>query len=277
MDFSIASYSFHRLLRDGRQDMFRYIQDCKDLGCAWLDPWNGHLEPLIAESEALKAAGALTETFSAAGLAYVAQVRAAADAAGLPFACLAVDGAHLYDPVPQQRRVLRAAAYRWLEVAVRLGAAQLRIDTGGTEDLPAEQFDIIVEGYHDLIARARPHHLHIVLENHWGASRRAANVVRILQAVPALGLLFDSNNFIPEEQEASWHLCAPFARAVHIKTFAFDADGNDPTVDIPQVVRLLVQHGYQGCWGIESVPRDGDEYGAVTKTMALIRRALATA
>lgn len=33
MDFSIASYSFHRLLEAGKQDMFSSITDCNALGC----------------------------------------------------------------------------------------------------------------------------------------------------------------------------------------------------------------------------------------------------
>ena len=30
MKFSVASYSFHRELESGRQDMFKYITDCKE-------------------------------------------------------------------------------------------------------------------------------------------------------------------------------------------------------------------------------------------------------
>ena len=43
MELSICSYSFHRLLAAGKQDIVRYIADCKELGCTQLDPWNGHL------------------------------------------------------------------------------------------------------------------------------------------------------------------------------------------------------------------------------------------
>ena len=33
MELGICSFSFHRLLAAGQQDIFRYIQDCKELGC----------------------------------------------------------------------------------------------------------------------------------------------------------------------------------------------------------------------------------------------------
>ncbi len=275
MDFSIASYSFHRLLEAGKQDVFKYIADCKDYGCALLDLWNGHLVELIAEDEAIKTGpNPLQTSFSEAGLAYVGRVKVASDAAGIPFGCLAVDGAHIYEPTAEARQINRAAAYRWLDVAERLKAAQMRIDSGGTEDLPAEQFAIIVEGLQDVVNRGREMGIEIVIENHWGASRVAENVVKMLNAVNGLGLLFDTHNFVKGDQERSWPLCAKYARAVHIKTFEFDDSGSDPSVNIQKAIRILLDAGYKGCWGIESVPRDGDEYGAVHKTMALIRRSV---
>ena len=53
MKLGICSYSFHRLLAAGRQDIFQFIKDCKRLGCTQLDPWNGHLPALRAADKAL--------------------------------------------------------------------------------------------------------------------------------------------------------------------------------------------------------------------------------
>ena len=47
-----------------------------------------------------------------------------------------------------------------------------------------------------------------------------------------------------------------------------------PLSDLAKAIQLLAAAGYNGAWGVESVPRDGDEYGAVEKTFALIRRTL---
>jgi sugar phosphate isomerase/epimerase len=275
MEFSIASYSFHRLLQAGKQDMFQYITDSKELGAAQLDPWNGHLV-VIKDEDTIHKGGRDPENaqFSAASDAYIEQVRAAADAAGLPFGCLAVDGAHIYEADLDKRRANRASAYRWLDVAAKLGAQQVRIDCGGPEAMPDDVFEIIIDGYNDVIKRAGDMGLEIVIENHWGPSKIPENVIKILNAIDGLCLLLDSNNWAEGRREDGWRLCAPYARSVHIKTWEFDADGNDPTVDIPRIVRLLVDTGYDGVWGIESTPRDGDEYGAVKKTAALIARAL---
>ena len=47
------------------------------------------------------------------------------------------------------------------------------------------------------------------------------------------------------------------------------------SMNVPGVVKLLVETGYKGCWGVESVPREGDEYEAAHKTIDLIRKTLA--
>lgn len=273
MEIGICSYSFHRLLEAGEQDVFKYITDCKELGATQLDPWHKHLAPL-ADDDWKAAADPADVSLSADEEAYLDRVAGAAREAGLPFGCIAVDGAHIYEPTPEARRANRAFAYKWLDVAARLGAPQVRVDAGSTAELPDDDFGIIVEGYDDLVARGRDRGIEIIMENHWGSTRVPENVVRILEAVDGLGLLFDTNNWAEGAQGRGWELCAKYATATHVKTFAFDAEGNEPSVDIPRAMRILVDAGYDGCWGIESCPREIDEYEGVRKTVALIKRVL---
>jgi sugar phosphate isomerase/epimerase len=275
MELSICSYSFHRLLEAGQQDVFQYINDCQALGCTQLDLWNGHL-PSLLDDEARSPASFTPDytQLSAAELDYLARIKAAADSAGLPFGCLAVDGAHIYEDSPEKRQANQIKAHRWLNIAEQLSAQQIRIDSGGPPEMPDEVLEVIVTGYNDLIPRADEKGIEIVIENHWGASRVPENVVRMLDAVPGLGLLFDSGNWPEGMRETGWMICARYARATHLKMYAFDADGNETTVDIPRVMHILQETGYQGSWGIESVPRQGDEVEAAKKSIALVRRVL---
>lgn len=275
MELSICSYSFHRMLEAGQQDVFQYIRDCRDLGCTQLDLWNGHLPSLLDDES--RSPSSFTPEYaqlSAAELDYLAQIKATADREGLPFGCLAVDGAHIYESGPEARRAQRIKAYRWLNIAEQLGAGQIRIDSGGPAEMPDDVLEIIVAGYNDLIPRAREKGIEVVIENHWGASRIPENVVRILEAVPELGLLFDTGNWPEGMRETGWAQCACYARATHIKTLAFDDEGNETTMDIPRVMGYLQETGYRGSWGIESVPRQGDEIEAARKSVALLRRLL---
>lgn len=271
IEIAICSYSFHRLLAAGKQDIFQYIKDCKSLGCTQLDPWNAHLvhpDDRQAVGHDPRESGHLVPP----DREYVRRIKAAADEAGLPFGCIAVDGAHIYDASEETMRTNRERAYRWIEVGRALEASSLRIDSGGTEELPDEQLAIVVAGFNDLIPRARDAGMTILIENHWGPSAVPKNLIRILEAVPGLGLLLDSFNWKYTKQTGGWLTCAKYAKATHIKTFAFTDDGEELTCNVRGFVNLLQNSGYSGVWGIESVPYDGDEMGAARKTISLIKK-----
>ncbi len=276
MKFSVASYSFHRELESGRQDMFKYITDCKALGCTQLDPWNGHLVPLIIEDEQIRASNNPAQaTFSPAGLDYVARVKVAADIVGLPFGCLAADGSHVWEPTMEARVANRACAYRWLDVARRLGAESMRTDTGGKPELPDDMFEIIGDGLQDIVNHGRAAGVRVSIENHWGASNIPKNVIRVLDAVDGLTLLFDSRNWAKGTREEGWQLGVSRAKDVHIDLFRTQENSQTLEEDLARLIKMLVKAGYNGCWGIESLPSDDDEYGAVRKSMAFIEKVVA--
>jgi sugar phosphate isomerase/epimerase len=254
MEYSVCSYSFHR--SGAAMDIFRYIQWNKEHSFTQLDPWMKHLEDGYADD------------------AYLGRVKQAAAQVGLPFGCIAVDGAHIYEPTAEARQANRERAYRWIDICQYLGASQVRIDSGGPEEMPDDVFAIIVEGYEDVLRYAKERGVEVIVENHWGPTKHAANVVKILEALPELGLLFDTWNWAPGTQEQAWPMCAKYARLTHVKTYAFDAQGNDPTYNVVKAIRLLHDTGYRGTWGIESVPKDGDEEAGALGTLALIRRVL---
>jgi sugar phosphate isomerase/epimerase len=257
MRYSLCSYSLHRTVEAGKMDVFGYIRFCKEAGFTQLDPWNAHLAPGYEDE------------------GFLAEVKAAGEEVGLPFGCIAVDGAHIYEPTAEGRDLNRQRRYRWLEIAAYLGAEQLRIDAGGDEMHPAEFiFTEVVLGYNDIVARARPHGVEIIIENHWGPYQSPDQLYKLLDTVPGLGLLFDSYNWPEGTHARAWPQYAKYARLTHFKTFTFDAQGNEPNWDIPGVIRLLQENGYQGAWGIESTPDDGDEIGAAEKTLALLKRVL---
>src|SRR5262245_51199715 len=128
MELSICSYSFHGLLEAGQQDVFQYISDCHALDCTQLDLWNGHLPSLLHFSD-LPPSSFTPEyaQLSPAEMDYLARIKASADRAGLPFGCLAVDGAHIYETSPEARQANRIKADRWLKIAKELDAGQIRI------------------------------------------------------------------------------------------------------------------------------------------------------
>jgi sugar phosphate isomerase/epimerase len=206
---------------------------------------------------------------------FLDRVRETAEAAGLPFGCLAVDGAHIYEPTAAARAENRRKAYRWIDVAERLGAPQIRIDAGGRDVAFSDIREIVIEGYNDLVPRAKAQGVEVIIENHWGPTRDPDAMHQILDAVDGLGLLFDSANWPAGTHDRAWRMYPPYARLTHVKTFSFDENGNDPDWDLPLFINLLREDGYAGCWGIEYEGQDGsDEPLMVLKSFALLKRVL---
>lgn len=274
MDIGICSYSFHRSLRAGEQDIFKFITDCKELGCTILDPWCGHFTLLregdqrCRESDDPIAAGKLTDEEKA----YLDKVIEAARAVDMPFGCIAVDGAHIYDDDENEMKIRRGIAKRWIDISHYLKARYARIDAGGPEDMPDEVLAVIIEGYNDIIAYAKTGGLEIITENHFGPTKHPEHVVTLLEKIDGLGFLFDTNNWAEGKQVKAWEMTAKYATATHVKTFSFDENGEDPSVDLPYAFKLLNESGFKGAYSVESVPRDGDERGACEKTIAMIKK-----
>ncbi len=123
MRISVGGYSFHRALESGKQDIFQYVRDCKALGATQLDAWNAQLAPVHSGDDVARAGRHPDQAaLSPQDDEYLRRVRAAADEAGLPFGCLAVDGAHIYEPTQEARDANRRVADRWLDAAAILGA-----------------------------------------------------------------------------------------------------------------------------------------------------------
>ncbi|MCQ6557547.1 sugar phosphate isomerase/epimerase family protein [Paenibacillus mendelii] len=274
MEISVCSFSFHRLLAAGKQDMFQYIQDSKKLGCTHLEPWNAHLANIDQGQDVLHAGSNPQQSHHLTAMDddYLDRVKAAADEAGLPFGCIAVDGAHIYEQEIEARERNRAKAYRWISIAERLGASHIRIDSGGPEAPDDQAFEVIAKGYEDVIQRAHDSGVKVVVENHWGPTRFPDQLVKLLEAVPKLKLLLDSWNWAPGKQAEGWLKCAKYAEATHIKTFHFTDEGQELTQNIPAFIKLLKSNGFHGIWGVESVPADGDEIEGARRTIELIQR-----
>lgn len=256
MRYSVCSYSFHRTFDAGEMDIFDYIDWCKEYGFTQLDPWMKHLEAGFDDD------------------AYLDRVKKAADDAGLPFGCVAIDGAHIYEPTAEARAENRLRAYRWIDVAERLGATQVRIDAGGRDVTLNEIWDLVIEGYNDLIPRARAKGIEVLIENHWGPTKDPDAMQLLLDEVDGLGLLFDSANWPAGTHDQAWHRFPPYARLTHVKAFSFDENGHEPDWDLPRFIKLLHKDGYQGCWGIEGESKDASERVIVLQTLALIKRVI---
>lgn len=248
MDISIASYSFHGLLEEGKMDVFGYLESLKyryHVNAA--DIWNGMIRSYDEE--------------------YLFKIRQAMDEKGLFLANLCVDGAHLWETDRELREKNYQFALENLRAAEILGARTVRIDMGGTDlDMSDEQFEYTVKRYQEYAHRARENGYKVGPENHWGSSRVPDNIKKVYEAVsnPAFGILLHFENW-DQDKENGDRLCAPYAFHTHLAAWV------EPSYE--EKIKMLQESGYAGCLGVEHHSAK-NEYSEVEWQLASVRRTL---
>jgi sugar phosphate isomerase/epimerase len=242
---SIASYAFHGLLREGKMDIFGYLESCKyryHLDAA--DIWNGFLTSTDDE--------------------FLTKVKDALDERGLTLVNLCVDGAHLWEDDPDVREKHYQNALAHLHAAEVLGAKTVRIDAGVREaNWTDEQFDFIVKRYQEYAQRAYDNGYKVGPENHWGAEKDPQNMKRLCEAVdhPAFGVLLHFKGTLDE-----CLLMAPWAMHAHLVSDITDGS-------LAETMSVLRELSYDGYWGVE-YQMGKHEYAGVGVQIAKVRDVL---
>jgi L-ribulose-5-phosphate 3-epimerase len=158
----------------------------------------------------------------------------------------------------QVRRTAAVAHRKWVDIAHYLGCEDIRCNMrGGPKDWKTDS-DLVkraAESFRDLLDYARPSGLNIVIENHGGSSSDPDVLVALMKEVndPRFGLLPDFGNVNPGADHAEvLRKLLPYAKGVSVKA-SWAADGtHSPAFDPGKLIRICLEAGFRGVWGIES-------------------------
>ncbi len=250
MKLAVISYAFHQLAREGKVDLFGYLETCKyrfRLDAA--DIWNGMLAGTDED--------------------YLRKVKEALDEREMTVANLAVDGAHVWEDDPEARERNYRNALAHLQAAEALGAKTVRIDAGGGRDdldWTAEQFDWIVKRYREYAQRAADNGYRVGPENHWGPEMAPGTLKKLCQAVdsPAFGVLLHINRWHGPEAEQGDALVAPWLMHTHVTQ-------SIPEGEFYERLTALRATGYDGYWSVEHV---STRYSEIELWLAKVRDVL---
>ncbi len=274
---SLAQWSVHKEIMDGRMDPFDFAKAAKEWGFEGIE----YVSQLYS--------GVLEEHEGPNGMAYlIERLKKESEEAGVENLLIMIDGiGDLADPDEDKRNEAVENHKVWVDAAAALGCHSIRVNTFGTND-PEIWKTTVVDGLKKLSEYAATKNINVLCENHGWLSSDAP---RLMQAIADVGMdncgtLPDFGNWcIKRKQGEKWGGCLeeypdkyegmerlmPAAMAVSAKSYDFDEEGNETTIDYKRMLQIVKDAGYTGYIGVEyEGSRLSEEEGIIaTKNLLL--------
>ncbi|MEY2997044.1 MAG: hypothetical protein RIQ82_423, partial [Bacteroidota bacterium] len=179
---------------------------------------------------------------------------------------------------------------KWVDAAAFLSCHAIRVNLFGASD-PEAWVTNSVRSLKALSSYAADKNISILVENHGGLSSDAKLLAKVMDRVGMdnCGTLVDFGNFcLRRENDERWDApCVEeydryqgieelmtYARGVSAKSYAFDAEGNETTMDFPRILNIVRDAGFSGFIGVEFEGPDADPFPGMEATKALIETVL---
>lgn len=211
----------------------------------------------------------------------VNELRKRADSEGVSSKLIMIDReGDLGHPNASKRKKAVENHYRWADAAHVLGCHSIRVNASsrGSWD---EQMKLAADGLNSLAEYCSKLGLNVLVENHGGLSSNAEWLTGVMKLADneVVGTLPDFGNFIIDRKTGESYdrykgtaELMPFAKAVSAKTYDFDEDGNETTIDYHRIMKIVLDAGYHGWVGIEYEGKTLSEEEGVRKTKQLLER-----
>ena len=240
-ELSLAQWSLHRALQEKRLDNLDF--------------------PVVARKDYDIGSVEFVNTFfkdKARDLTYLRELKKRASDNGVRCGLIRVDGegplAHPDDDV-REEAVKRHRM--WLNAAAFLGCHSLRVNLDG-EGSMRKQRDAAAQALDALGNYAEALELRVLVENHGGNSSNPAWLAEVMRqtAHKRVGTLPDFGNFKDGDGEEydrykGVETLMPWACAVSAKSYDFDERGEEKTLDLHRLVKIVVDAGYHSWIGVE--------------------------
>lgn len=224
--------------------------------------------------------------------AYVNALKRRAFLRGLSFPMLSIHQDFVF-PAADERRKQIEHTRRCLELAARLGAGCVRLNSGRWKTIPS--FDDLMKvkgnepplaGYtnedaigwcvgaiEELLPVCERLGVMLALENHWGLTTSPDTLLRIHRAVasPWLGVNLDTGNYPGDPYEGIRRL-APSASIVQAKTYYGGGEWYTLELDYRRIAGILREAGFHGWVSLEMEGKE-DARRAVAKSYQVLRDA----
>jgi sugar phosphate isomerase/epimerase len=243
---SLAQWSLHRALQGGAMDNLDFAAKSRSFGCEGLEYVNGFFIDKAKDMDYLK------------------EMNNRANSEGQQNVLIMIDReGNLADADESKRLTAIENHYKWVEAAHFLGCHAIRVNLGGGVD-KAEAVKAGVDSLTKLSDFAKGSKINVLVENHGGFSSNGEWMTDVFSQIKNdnCGTLPDFGNFcITKDKDRNCldeydrykglKELLPFAKAVSAKSYDFDANGDETTIDYLKVMKMVKEVGYTGFVGVE--------------------------
>lgn len=218
---------------------------------------------------------------------FLRQLKQRAEDNGVVSSLIMIDGEPEMASADKQIRAAAVEGHKkWVEAARYLDCTAIRINLHG-EGTKAEWKKHSTETLSALCEFSDDFNINILVENHGGFSSDATLLTDVMRAVdhPRCGTMPDFGNFCVRRRDGDmWESpCVeqydiykgvaelmPYAGAVSAKSFNFDEQGNESSIDFRAMLKLVKAANYQGYVGIEYEGNKLSEEAGIRATKKLL-------
>ncbi len=280
-EISLAQWSIHNQIWDGTIDPMDFASVAKDLGYTGLE----YVSNLYIGNE-------VNYPMKDKGIeAILTELKHRSDSLGMTNVLIMIDDE---GDLSVEDEALTAQAVenhkKWVDAAAFLGCRAIRVNLFGSSDAEA-WVTSSVRSLKALSTYAADKNIAILVENHGGLSSDGKLLAQVMEEVGMdnCGTLVDFGNFcVRRENGERWdgpcvqeydryqgiEELMPYAQGVSAKSYAFDAEGNETTMDYPRILNIVRDSGFSGFIGVEFEGPDADPFPGMEATKSLIETVL---
>lgn len=275
IQISLAQWSLHRTLRSNALDHLDFPRKAaEDFGIYGVEYVNQFFKDKATDSK------------------YLAEMNKRAGDAGVKQLLIMIDEeGGLAEVDDQLRKIAVTNHYKWADAAKTLGCHSIRVNAYGASENRAARHAAAVDGLGTLATYGAQLGLNVIVENHGGLSSDGTWLSGVMKEInmPNCGTLPDFGNFCLHNGDNGMgqNVCLkeydryqgveeliPFAKAVSAKSYDFDADGNETTIDYARMISIVKKSGYKGYLGVEYEGSRLSEDDGIRATKKLVEHLL---
>ncbi len=192
---------------------------------------------------------------------------------------LTIDGNNFFQKKESKQQKQFEFMKKWIDPAHEAGIKYVRANMGHRLGFlfPTDKLEYLVKTFRPIMDYIEEKNMIFVFENHGGKSSDVEFQLKVKHNISSknFGYLLDTGNYKPKEEVYENILkLGKSIKVVHAKTYDFDENGEETTLDFGKIISNLQKVDYDGYYSVEFEGRNLGDIEGTKKTLKLLRKHL---